>query len=113
MSPWFRRPFVAVSFGVVCLAIGTGGARAQPDSEEERLKAVFRKAVVLKDQGEFEAALPLSEEALVLAPRVYGPDHPNVAAVLYHLAGLYKSLGRYADAEPLYKRGLKIHEAKL
>ena len=33
-----------------------------------------------------------------------GPDHPDVATSLNNLAVLYRHQGRYADAEPLYKR---------
>ena len=43
------------------------------------------------------ASLAISEKAL-------GPDHPDVAISLNNLAALYNDQGRYADAEPLYKR---------
>ena len=39
-----------------------------------------------------------------------GPDHPDVATSLNNLALLYYEQGRYADAEPLYKRSLAIRE---
>ena len=42
-----------------------------------------------------------------------GPDHPDVAQSLNGLAALYKAEGRYADAEPLYKRCLAIREKAL
>ena len=42
-----------------------------------------------------------------------GPDHPDVATSLNNLAALYHDQGRYADAEPLYKRSLAIHEKSL
>ena len=45
--------------------------------------------------------------------RALGPDHPNVATSLNNLAVLYKTQGRYADAEPLYKRSLAIREKAL
>ena len=38
------------------------------------------------------------------------PNHPGTARSLNNLAGLYKQQGRYADAEPLYKRALAIFE---
>jgi tetratricopeptide (TPR) repeat protein len=34
------------------------------------------------------------------------PDHPDVAQSVNNLADLYLAQGRYADAEPLYKRAL-------
>ena len=42
-----------------------------------------------------------------------GPDHPNVAKSLNNLAEVYRAEGRYADAEPLYKRALTIQEKVL
>jgi tetratricopeptide (TPR) repeat protein len=37
-----------------------------------------------------------------------GKDHPDVATWLNNLAVLYKSQGRYEEAEPLYLRALAI-----
>ena len=42
-----------------------------------------------------------------------GPDHPDVATSLNNLAILYRDMGQYAKAEPLYRRSLKIYESKL
>ena len=42
-----------------------------------------------------------------------GPDHPEVGTSLNNLALLYQAQGRYAAAEPLYKRSLKIGETAL
>ena len=42
-----------------------------------------------------------------------GPDHPDAAHSLINLAALYDSQGRYAEAEPLYKRSLAISEKAL
>ena len=42
-----------------------------------------------------------------------GSDHPYVGMSLNNLASLYKSQGRYADAEPLYERALAIREKSL
>ena len=52
----------------------------------------------------FQAAI--DEKAL-------GPDHPSTAGMLAQLAVVYKYEGRYAEAEPLYKRSLAIHEKAL
>ena len=45
--------------------------------------------------------------------KALGPDHPDVAQSLNNLALLYVNQGRYADAEPLYKRSLAINEKAL
>jgi hypothetical protein len=39
-----------------------------------------------------------------------GADHPSVATGLNNLAELYRSQGRYSEAEPLYLRSLQIFE---
>jgi tetratricopeptide (TPR) repeat protein len=51
-------------------------------------------------------ALTLAEERLGPA----GPDHPDVAFVLNSLGVLYKYIGRYDEAERLYRRALAIKE---
>jgi hypothetical protein len=50
---------------------------------------------------------------LAIIEKAVGPDHPSVARSLYNLANLFFSEGRYADAEPLYQRSLKIVGAAL
>ena len=42
-----------------------------------------------------------------------GPNHPDVAKSLSNLAQLYRNLGDYAQAEPLYKRSLATLEKAL
>jgi Tetratricopeptide repeat len=38
----------------------------------------------------------------------FGADHPDTAFSLNNLAGLYDSMGRYSEAEPLYLHTLAI-----
>ncbi|MFZ9740260.1 MAG: tetratricopeptide repeat protein, partial [Prochlorotrichaceae cyanobacterium] len=40
-------------------------------------------------------------------------EHPLTANTLNNLAGLYKSMGHYSEAEPLYQRSLSILEQQL
>jgi tetratricopeptide (TPR) repeat protein len=40
--------------------------------------------------------------------RLLGEDHPNVANSLNNLASLYKSQGRFSEAEPLYQQALAM-----
>jgi CHAT domain-containing protein/Tfp pilus assembly protein PilF len=47
---------------------------------------------------------------LAIREKALGPNHPDVAQSLNNLAELYKDQGRYADAEPLFKRSLDIAE---
>ena len=42
-----------------------------------------------------------------------GPEHPDVAASLNSMGDLYNTQGRYAEAEPLFRRTLAIREKAL
>jgi tetratricopeptide (TPR) repeat protein len=53
----------------------------------------------------------MMREALSIDEAFYGPDHPNVAVRLGHLALLLQTLNRPAEAEPLMRRALEIDEA--
>ena len=41
------------------------------------------------------------------------PGHPTVAVTLNGLANVYRDEGRYAEAEPMYRRALSIRESML
>jgi tetratricopeptide (TPR) repeat protein len=43
-----------------------------------------------------------------IAEKSYGPDHPDVAIDLNNLAKLLQAMNRLAEAEPLYRRVLRI-----
>ena len=63
-------------------------------------------------QGNYAEAVTQFRAALSAA-EAFGPDDPRVATGLNNLAGLYGTQGRYAEAEPLYKRALAIFEKAL
>src|SRR5262249_28908338 len=46
--------------------------------------------------------------ALAIDEQSYGPDHPRVGADLNNLAALLQATNRLAEAEPLYRRALRI-----
>ena len=54
----------------------------------------------------YQRALRINEQAL-------GADHQQVALNLNNLAELYRTQGKYAEAEPLYQRAYKIFKAAL
>ncbi|MFN7218041.1 tetratricopeptide repeat protein, partial [Microcystis sp.] len=64
-------------------------------------------------QGKYNEAIPLAEQALAIRKKVLGDNHPNTARSLNNLAGLYESQGRYSEAEPLYKQALAIKKQQL
>jgi CHAT domain-containing protein/Tfp pilus assembly protein PilF len=59
------------------------------------------------------ANLMEEELKLKILEKELGSDHPDVATCLNNLAALYKAMGNYAAAEPLFKRSLAIFEKEL
>ena len=51
--------------------------------------------------------------SLSIRQQQLGDDHPDVAASLNNLAGLYQSQGRYSEAESLHLRSLSIWQQQL
>ncbi len=51
--------------------------------------------------------------ALEAYERVLGKEHPHTLLSVNNLAGLYQAQGRYAQAEPLYRRALEASERVL
>jgi tetratricopeptide (TPR) repeat protein len=63
-------------------------------------------------QGDYDDAENSVEAALEKAEQ-FGPEDPRLAASLNNLAFLYHTQGRYAEAEPLYRRALTVKEKTL
>lgn len=63
-------------------------------------------------QGRYAEAEKALRAALNEAER-FGPQDPRLAASFNNLAALYRAQGKYAEAEPLYKRALAIREKVL
>ncbi len=58
--------------------------------------------------GEYEEARRLYEQALAMARRVYGEEHPHVATSLNNLAEVLRTLGEYEEARRLHEQALTI-----
>jgi tetratricopeptide (TPR) repeat protein len=52
-------------------------------------------------------------QALELWKQQLGDKHPDVATSLNNLANLYKSQGRFAEAEPLFLQALELSKRLL
>lgn len=72
----------------------------------------MRAGVAAYHQGNYTEAVKQTKAALNLA-EAFGPDDPRLATTLTNLTLLYRSQGKYADAEPLYDRALTIREKAL
>jgi CHAT domain-containing protein len=64
-------------------------------------------------QQNYKAAEPFLVKSLTIRQRLLGANHPDTANSLNNLAGLYYSMGRYGEAEPLYKQVLAAREQSL
>lgn len=92
------------------IAVLTLGLTCRVQAQEIEFKRPYREAGALQVQKNYGQATAVAREALSIAEREYGPDHPNVAVSLNKLALLYDTQGQYQQAEPLFKRALAIRE---
>ena len=96
---------------------------AQPSAEEhvpsaqvqfsDELLKLNREVFQLYQAGAYDQALAKANEAVALAERLYGPDHPTAAAELKFVVQVLRAAGRSAEAEPLIRRALAIDEKTL
>lgn len=63
--------------------------------------------------AQYQKAIGIADSALNAIEKKFGPNHPNVAAMLANLAALNKIQSRFSEAEKLYKRSLEIYESTL
>ncbi len=98
-----------VVVGLACLAAAAVGyAFLQPGPWETQLAA--------GDKAYQQGNYPEAEKRLVAAleeAEGLGPQDPRLATTLNYLGLVYDAQGKYAEAEPLYKRSLAILENAL
>ena len=70
-------------------------------AQSDDVSALLERVEALYDQGKYEEAMPLAERTL-------GLDHPSVATGFNNLVELYRIQGRYIDAELLYERAVEF-----
>ena len=95
---------------LAALLLCTGSLAQTEQAEWQKLN---QEVKTLLGQGNYPQAVIVAKQALSIAERTRGPDHPNVATSLGNLAQLYFTQGQYAQAEPLHKRSLAIREKAL
>jgi tetratricopeptide (TPR) repeat protein len=76
--------------------------KGHPDT----LTSVSNLALVLSDQGKYEAAEEANRRALEGREKVLGKEHPNTLISVWCSADLAERLGRKADAVLLYERAV-------
>jgi tetratricopeptide (TPR) repeat protein len=70
-------------------------------------------ALVYRDAGKADKAVPLLEQALAKAREKLRPDHPVTLTTMNNLALAYGSAGRPGEAVPLFERTLTKRREKL
>ena len=74
---------------------------------------LHHKAMVIRAQGDFGAALADNERALAIREEVLGPSHPEVATSLNAVANVQRDRGNYDEASSALQRALEIREEAL
>ena len=83
------------------------------NGQQDLYKKLNDKLATLYKAGRIEDAIDVAKEALQVAEKTFGENHPYVSVSLNNLALLYISEGQYEKAEGLYERSLKIAEEHL
>src|SRR5262245_7189712 len=107
MMARFRCGTMLVAVLLLALQIGVLPAQAQGADD---FAALREQVDQLDRQGKYGDALVAAERHVALARERFGDQHPEYGAAVQRLAKAYHRLGRYPEAEPLYKRALAISE---
>jgi tetratricopeptide (TPR) repeat protein len=100
---WLRR--VKAPIASSAASLGEDPTQAQDAADPEALN---RQVEQLYQVSMYFEATEIAKQALAIAEKKFGPEHPVVAKVLNNLATLYFVQGRDTDAEPLFNGALAI-----
>ena len=104
--------FTKVLSAVLLLAcLGSLAAQVRKGAGTE-WQALIKKADDLYHKGEYARALEVGKQALQIAEKNVGPDHPDVATSLENIAYLYRATKREKEAEELEARAARIRSIK-
>ncbi|MDM8546576.1 tetratricopeptide repeat protein [Candidatus Venteria ishoeyi] len=104
-----------LSFILIFLLLYTANPLLAQDNKQELLQqaqSLNQQLVKAYQQGKYKKAITAGKQALKIRQQVLG-EHPDTATSLNNLALLYKAMGDYARAEPLYKQALQIKKITL
>ena len=90
------------------LAPGRPAAAQGQPTEDRRL--LLRHIDQLHRAGKYREAVEPAERYVAAVRAQHGENHADYANALISLAHSYRGLGRFGDAEPIYKRALAILE---
>ncbi len=81
-----------------------------PQSSES-VGALDSLATIYAEQGKYESAQPLAEDALAISERISGHVNFTTAALMNNLAYIYYCQDNYQKAKPLFEESLKIQQS--
>jgi CHAT domain-containing protein/tetratricopeptide (TPR) repeat protein len=106
-----RASLKRIAAYILIIAVLAAAATSVAAAQSADDVAAFNKQVeLLYGQGKYVQAAALAQQALSLAQRVLGKEHPDTLRCLNILAFVYDAQGRYAEAEPLYRRALEARQ---
>jgi tetratricopeptide (TPR) repeat protein len=109
LAMYRRRPEEARAELDAVIALQSGElARAMPQA----LDALDAFGMTLIVQGELAAAEEHYLDLCVRAGRSLDSDHPNLVRYRTNLARVWEAMGRYPEAESLYRENLQVEEAR-
>jgi CHAT domain-containing protein/Tfp pilus assembly protein PilF len=88
----------------------TAKTSSSREAEIEEARRLMEEVGQLINRGEYDAAMPKAKRALEMRRRIFGPEHPNVAAALNNLAYILFKQNDDSKAQPLYEQALAIFE---
>jgi CHAT domain-containing protein len=106
---------MGLGMGILTPTIAETVAQVSTQNQEALAEAerLTQQAFELYQQGKYNEAIPLAEQALAICKKVLGENHLATATSLDNLAELYRNQGRYAEAESLYQQALAIRKQQL
>ena len=75
---------------------------------ERQIMMMGQEVAKLYQGGLYEKALFLAMRCCELAKQYIGKNHPHYVTCLNNIAEIYRAMGRYAEAEPIYIEALEI-----
>jgi len=106
---WILRAAWSFPFLAILAVVPASAAKAQSAD----IVALNQQAVKLHSQDNDKEATAAAENAVVLAQRTLGADHPDTLTAVSNLAHRYQTEGRHSEAEALYKRAVEARERVL
>ena len=112
----YRKDLQILTMAVLLVGTAVLSAEAQEPASnpaEQQWEALQEQFDARYRVGDYAGAEQFARQALAVAERAFGPEHPNTVTSLNNLALVLRGQGRYGEAEPLHRRALAIYEKVL